>query len=583
MLNLLTDIHKLIPGQYRRKILPMVLLLVVGSLLDFFSLATFIPVLLLIVDPQSTYTFVWIRDISRLVSVSDPSQIAICFTVLAVVFMLVKTVIQSWIVRRKAVYAYAIADSLASSALAYYLASSYSQFTNTDYSREMNRISNYPLTFANNVIIPLGTLVSEGLLTLALLTGVAIYNVQVVGLLALILMPVAWVYRLKRKRIRNISDQIKAMYPAVLKSTLQAVEALPEIKAFDKGSFFRRKFDEAYHQLTQTFSADHTTHAGTSRITELVAACCIGTLIIYALLDLRSGREVILLLSVFAGISFRVIPSVSRIFGGILQIRSHEYVIGDLRNMIAPEMHAVEAEVETAFPFRKSLELRDICFAYDEGQFVLRNITLTVRKGEKVIFVGKSGKGKTTLLLLLMRFLKETSGEIVVDGKVVTEADTSAWRKLLGYVPQHPYILDATILENIAFGVSAENIDAHKVGQLIRSLDLESWLSSLPLGLNTVIGEKGLRISGGQRQRLAIARALYHDAEILLLDEITSQLDRETEKEIVQLLDQLALQNKTIFFVTHRPELWKSVDTLYQIKNGSLEKLLVSEQSFNGS
>jgi len=583
MLNLLADIHKLIPGYYRRRILPVVLLMMAGSLLDFFSLATFLPVLLLIVNPKSTYTYTWIEDLSHFMSVSDPAQIAIYCTMLALAVMLVKTWVQAWIVRRKAAYAYDVANSLASSALTGYLASSYSQFTNTDYSREMNRISNYPLTFANNIIIPLGTLISEGLLTLVLLAGLALYKVKVVILLVIILMPVTWVYRSKRKQIRNISDQIKTVYPTVLKNTLQAVEALPEIKAFHKESFFKRKFDEVYRQLTGTFATDHTTQAAMSRITELVSAGCIGALIIYALLDKRSGQEVIMLLSVFAGISFRIIPSANRIFAGILQIRSHEYVVSELKKMTVGYVQVVELEKASAFTFRQSVEFRDIAFSYDDGQPVLQDVNFTVRRGERVIFVGKSGKGKTTLLLLLLRFLKEKSGQIVVDGKALTDADALAWRRLLGYVPQSPYILDATIMENIAFGVPREDIDTRKVRHLIRSLDLESWLNGLTLGLDTIIGEKGLKISGGQRQRLAIARALYHDAEILLLDEVTNQLDRETEKEIVQVLDHLASQHKTIFFVTHRPELWRSADATYQINNGLVEKIPSVQLSFSRS
>lgn len=580
MRSLLAHIYALIPSQHRPRILSIVFWLSIGAFLDFFSLATFIPVLLLIVDPVKASSHTWITNLSIFTSVANPAQAAIYLTVAALVFILLKTQIQAWITHRKARYAYAIANDLASSALARYLASSYTQFTNTDYTREMNRVSNLPLTFANNIIIPVGTLLSEGLLTLILLAGVAIYNLQVFGLLVLILIPVAWVYRLKKKKIRGISDQVKTNYPQVLKYTLQAIEGWPEIRAFDKGAFFKKRFDETYSRLTKTFSMDHAAHAGTSRVTELIAACCIGALIIYSLLYQASNRDTIILLSVYAGISFRVIPAVNRIFAGVLQIKSHEYVVGELQGMLAP-LHQLHREKAEPLHFSRSLELRNLSFRYHEEDRVLEDITLTIGKGEKVIFLGKSGKGKTTLLLVLMQFLKERSGSIVVDGKPLTDGDIPGWRRLLGYVPQSPYILDATIMENIAFGIPPENIDKSKIEQLIRSLDLEPWIKTLEAGLNTVIGEKGLKVSGGQRQRIAIARALYHDAEILLLDEITNQLDRETEREVVQVLDNLAAQQKTIIFITHRPELWKSVDAMYQIQDGLLKKIAVNETSLN--
>src|SRR5690606_6561676 len=130
------------------------------------------------------------------------------------------------------------------------------------------------------------------------------------------------------------------------------------------------------------------------------------------------------------------------------------------------------------------------------------------------------------LFLILLRFLKESNGAIRLDGQLLTDADARAFRKLIGYVPQLPYILDGSIIENIAFGVPMREIDIDKVHNIVDQMNLQSWVNSLPQGLNTIIGEKGGRISGGQRQRLAIARALYHNCEIFLFDEVTNQLDR---------------------------------------------------------
>jgi HlyD family secretion protein len=171
----------------------------------------------------------------------------------------------------------------------------------------------------------------------------------------------------------------------------------------------------------------------------------------------------------------------------------------------------------------------------------------------------------------------EDSGDILVDGRKIQEADSLSWRKLIGYVPQNPFILDATIAENIAFGVPKEKINYNKVKSLIQELDLEGWLSNLRDGIDTIIGEKGAKISGGQKQRLAIARALYHEAEILLLDEITNQLDKQTEIEVLNSLDNFAAHNKTIILITHRPELWKTFDAIYELNAGKFYNITQKE------
>ena len=225
--------------------------------------------------------------------------------------------------------------------------------------------------------------------------------------------------------------------------------------------------------------------------------------------------------------------------------------------------------------------MKNISFGYEDHLPIFENISLTIKKGERVVLTGESGSGKTSLFLILIRFLQEDSGEIWVDGRKLTESESASWRKLIGYVPQNPFILDATIAENIAFGVPVENIDRAKVGRIVHGLNLGSWVDNQKNGLNTVIGEKGARISGGQRQRLAIARALYHDAEILLLDEITNQLDRQTEMEVFQALQNLAIEGKTILLITHRPELWHSFDVFYKLSGAKFFKVPQKETHLN--
>jgi ABC-type multidrug transport system fused ATPase/permease subunit len=259
-----------------------------------------------------------------------------------------------------------------------------------------------------------------------------------------------------------------------------------------------------------------------------------------------------------------------------MQIRTHEYVVEELLNMTKSEFSsdAIAGQIQNiSFSFRDKIELRNVFFAYDGQPLIFKNASLVIRKGEKIIIQGRSGSGKTTLFLILMRFLKEHLGDILIDGEKTDDKELLALRKKIAYVPQNPYIVDASVIENIAFGIPLEEIQFEKARAIAQSLNLADWVEGLSAKWNTIIGEKGTRISGGQRQRLAIARALYHEAEIFLLDEITNQLDKESEQSVLNAINVLASQHKTIILITHKTELFENFDSVYELNDENFIKI----------
>ena len=571
MLQLISSAYRLLSDLHKRKIIPLLLQLTLGSALDFFSLASFLPVILLIIKPQQIAPYPWLNNLYNSTGFDDPVYVAVTFTFVAVFVILIKTRVQVWITYRKAAFAYSAAADLASRALTRHFNISYTQFTQTDYAREINRIANIPLIFANNIVIPIGTIISESIIALLLLISLVWYDYRIFAFLFILLGPVMLLYRSKRKKINKISQQLKTTIPLLLKYTLQAVESLLEIRTHRKENYFKNRFNQTYHQLEKTFSTDHTKSTSALRATELLATLCIGALLLYALLSRQSYPDTILLLTLYAGASFRIIPSVNRIFSAVLHIRTNEYVVHELNNSVSDQDDLFEDKDE-ALSFTSTIEMRNLRFSYADGPLIIKDASLAIAKHEKILITGKSGSGKTSLLLILLRFVNELSGEIFIDGRKLEIENTISWRKLFGYVSQNPVILDATISENIAFGISYELINQDQVIKLITDLDLQDWLTGLPDGLQTIIGEKGIKISGGQRQRLAIARALYQGAEILLLDEITNQLDKETRKEIILTLNKGILQNKTIIMVSHHAEEIDVFDSIYELLDGQFVK-----------
>lgn len=563
---------KLVPSEHKRGAFVLILFLVIGSILDLFSLASFIPIVVLAINTTQILPYSFLNKIQTFTGLDNPVHFGIALTLLAISLTLLKSKISTWVIFYKAKYAYGIASDLASQALANFFQIPFKDFSDIDYTKEMNRITNLPLTFANNFIIPLGTIISEGVILIGLVISISIFNFPLFVFLVTMVSPLILLYIIKQKKIQSISEKLKKIYPKLLKYCLQAIEGLPEVRTFRKEHFFKKRFSQAYKDLGKTFATDHATHISSSRATEIVVAICIGTMIVYILLTESSSQESILLLTLYAAASFRMMPSVNRIFAAGLQIRTHEYAVNELIEMACRETELYEG-IDQALFFDDKIEVRDLSFCYMDQPYILKNLSLTIQKGEKVLLIGKSGIGKSTFLMLLMQFLNKHEGDILVDSKKITPHNRVSWQKLVGYVPQVPYILDASVLENIAFGIDVENIDVDKIKRIINDLDLKTWISNLPNGLNTIIGEKGAKISGGQRQRLAIARALYHDAEILLLDEITNQLDKGTELEIMRALENLSIENKTIILITHRPELWKFFDSIYELNDGTFEKI----------
>lgn len=565
---------QLLTRDEKRKGVGIIVLMIFNALLDFFSLASFLPLIFLLVSPDFLTSNYLISRIYHGLDFSSPASFIIAVSIVVLIFTLIKSALGLWITRAKANFSFSIGSHLSSRMLSSYLEMDYLTFTQSDFTREQNRIANLPIAFANNIIMPLASLLSEGLVFLILLFCIVVYDPKIFLLIIIILAPIGLLYRFQRNQLKRNSAELKERYPLTLKHALQSVEGLMDIKASGKESFFKTRFENISKSLAKTFVRDHTTQSVATRLTEVIAAFIICFIIIYSVVIDQNYHQKILLLGIYAGASFRMIPSINRILNSILQIKSHEYLFDEL-NIISYQPVQKQESFE-APSFVKTIELINVTFRYPNGTLVLNNASLIIHKGEKIALVGKSGTGKTTLLLLLLQFLERQSGEIRLDGMMIDSHTAKALTKIFGYVAQNPYLLDGTIAENIAFGLPAEETDTKRIEQLVRELDLEEMVRSLPDGLSTFVGEKGVTLSGGQRQRIAIARALYANAEVLLFDEITNQLDAKSEQEILRTLEKVALQSKTIIMITHHDHLLRYFDRVLSLENGTLVEKIPS-------
>lgn len=282
--------------------------------------------------------------------------------------------------------------------------------------------------------------------------------------------------------------------------------------------------------------------------------------------------EALTILGVFAAASLRGLPTLIRVSANIATIRSGRIGLR-IVSRVVDELDAERQHDEApqgGVPYDGDIAIRNVSFHYpDSEQLVLDDVSLVVPRNKTTAFVGSSGAGKSTLLDLLLGLLEPTSGSIECGGRSILD-DRATWYSGLGVVPQDVFLVNDTLAANIAFGVSAEAIDRERVAEVIEMAQLTALIAELPDGLDTVVGERGVRLSGGQRQRLGLARALYRRPSTLILDEATSALDNVTEHEITETLDQLS-GDLTIVIVAHRLSTVRGADSIVFMKDGRVE------------
>jgi len=280
--------------------------------------------------------------------------------------------------------------------------------------------------------------------------------------------------------------------------------------------------------------------------------------LVYKYQDNISGAMA--LISMFVLGLYRLMPSANRILNGYNQILFNKSSLDIIHNDL---MYDPENFGDTPISFEHTLQLSHIHFEYEEAKPILNDITLTINKGDKIAFIGESGSGKSTLVDLIIGLYRPKSGTITVDTISLEETNIKAWRTKIGYIPQTITLFDATVAQNVAFGT---RIDEAKIRHVLHQANILEYLETHHEGIETMVGDGGIKLSGGQRQRLAIARALYHDPEILVLDEATSALDTDTEAKIMEEIYKIC-ENKTLIIIAHRLSTIEGCEKVYRIDN----------------
>lgn len=407
----------------------------------------------------------------------------------------------------------------------------------------------------------------------------------------------AAVYAFTRRRLNAIGGDLVKANEERFRVANEAFGGIKDVKVLNVEDAFLQRFTGS----SRRFSRHEVTYAVIGALPryaiETIAFGTVILIVVFLLAVERDFGSIVPMLGLYAFAGYRLMPSLQQVFAGITAARFYssalEAVLNDLEIDEGSELNSL-ARSSASGPFerltaaqarpsseartnaspvglKEKLELKEVVFSYpNTGKPAVDNVSMTIPANSTVGFVGATGSGKTTLADVILGLLRPQSGEILVDGAKITDVNVSAWQASIGYVPQHIFLTDASVAENIAFGVPRDEIDMDAVRAAASIAQIDDFvMNELPRGYDTVVGERGIRLSGGQRQRIGIARALYRDPDVIVFDEATSALDNATEANVMKAVRRL-LGTKTIIMVAHRITTLADCDVIYLFDKGRL-------------
>lgn len=404
------------------------------------------------------------------------------------------------------------------------------------------------------------------------------------SIVALTLVCVSLTTRIFRKRVKYYGDIFYRYNSIVSQSALQLFYGIKEVLVMKREKYFLDTYEDAYIQR-QKASANETMSAELPAY--IIEGICISGIIVAVCIrvtGMKSPIDYLPQLAAFAVAAFRILPSLGRISSGVNTCvfnlkavdETYENILELNRSKREESDLLTDVSGGNIAGFEKNVTVENVVWKYEGGKTaVLNGVDLEIKKGQSVAFIGPSGAGKTTLGDVILGLLVPQSGKVCIDG-VDIRTIGEQMSEIIGFVPQSIYLTDDTIRNNIAFGIDVKKIDNDKIWRALEKAQMKEFITELPDGLDTMIGERGVRLSGGQRQRLAIARALYLDPQILVLDEATSALDTETENAVMESID--ALQGeKTLIIIAHRLSTIRNCDAVYEIADGKAIERNISD------
>lgn len=566
------QLMKILSKNNKKWFIVLFILSVIGAIVETLGVSIMLPLVQVMLDPEKLLRIDLVNLVYKSIGMNS-TQDLITFVACGVVLVyIIKNVYLTFLSYARVKYSTKVQRELSIKMLNSYMSRGYSFFRVNNTSTLLRGI-NGSVSGVYNVIYLFMRILAE-ILTIV---GVFAYVIMsewkmalvMAGLIGSCLFMVSSLFKVMMQRA---GKEYHYYVERVNKWSLQLFSGIKEILVLDRKKYFTENYEKAY--IGQQSGTIKQAIAGEIPAYVIEGICVTGMIVAvwWKIGTIQNPVDFIPQLAAFAMAAFRLLPSLGRIssyFNGcIFHLPAVEEVYNNIKE--AEEYKSdtiVTIDENEEIIFERELLIRDVVWRYPDGkENILDHISLTIKKGEAVAFVGPSGAGKSTLADILLGLFQPQEGGIFIDDINIL-GKRKAISKLVGFVPQAVYLIDDTIRRNIAFGIYDEDISDEEIWRALEQAQMKEMVEKLPLGLDTVVGERGVRFSGGQAQRLAIARALYTDPSILVLDEATSALDSETESAVMDAIN--ALQGKiTLIIIAHRLTTIRNCNKIYEINNG---------------
>lgn len=558
----------------KRKLLMLLAAIICGSFLELLGVTIFMPFINIIMEQNTIQENKWLRFFYESMHFQSVTTYLAALAGVIIFIYLFKNVYLAF--EKNAIYkfSYNIQRQLSTRLLGAYMGEPYTFHLNKNVA-ELQRSMQEDTDMFAKAMIHIMEMLAEICVCIAIGIYLFIVSQSITTVVIVLLLVCMYIFfRISRKYSQDLGKKNQEYKGNIYKWMNQGLGGIKEIKVLNRESYFVESYDTYFGKYVYGLRMGNLIRILPKYAIETV---CMTGLLLAVIMKLFVGQkdivEFVPQLAVFAVAAFRLMPSVGRINEHMANIQyanpSINLIYRDLKEV--EEVMAEKKEVKGTWKFERELQVRKVSYHYpDAEENVLTDVSFEIQKGSSVAFVGPSGAGKTTMVDIILGLLVPQYGKITADGLDVRK-NVSLWQREIGYIPQTIYLSDDTIKNNIAFGVLEEEIDEAAVQEAIRKSQLYEFVDNLPNGVDTLVGDRGVRLSGGQRQRIGIARALYHDPEILILDEATSALDNETESAVMEAIDSLK-GLKTMIIIAHRLTTIRNVDVIYEVADGKVTR-----------
>ena len=579
-MDLLKKINYIFDRKQKGQLVLLAVLILIGGVVETLGVSMMIPVISVILKPESLHRqidkYPVLKSLIEGLGLDNDLKLASALLILLIFLFIFKNLYLLFLVYKQNTFISRARNDMISRVMREFLNRPYEDYLGADIPTVFRITdSDIPKTFT--LMLSILSLTTELVVSICLGIVLLFVNWQMTALILLVLVILTLIItRILKPRLNVIGRRNQETQSRIAKWRLQAIYGLKDVKVLNRQDFFIRNYYEQ-GKIGADIDRNYIVMNNIPRL--LIETVFIAVVLLYVLFYLLSGGDATALLpqiTAFGMAALRIMPSANRINTYLTQIAYNQYSLDFVYNNLTESMKtdkAMRAEraaiAGPALHLEKEIQMKDIVFAYPDSDVnIFSGANMTIKKGQSVGLMGPSGAGKSTIVDILLGLLHVKSGEILCDGNNIF-SNYESWLAQIGYIPQSIYLVDESIRENIAFGIDAEEIDDDRIWEVMEEAQLAEFVKTLPEGLDTKIGDRGVRLSGGQRQRIGIARALYHNPEILVFDEATSALDNETEAAVMEAINSFH-GRKTMVIIAHRLNTIENCDVIYEVKDETI-------------